>query len=79
MVIFHEEANGLLPQSEEGEAHEKVDSLGEAFIGKEVISGAPREEYLELLIVCLLDQSVYIQAERLILRLRVDKAFGIVD
>jgi hypothetical protein len=75
---LHEEADALLPQGEEWEAHEKVDGFGEAFIGKEVIFGALREEYLELLIVCLLDQSVYIQAERLILRIRVDKAFGIV-
>ena len=79
MAFFHEEADALLSQGEEGEAHEEVYGLDEAFIGKEVIFGALREEYLELLIVCLLDQSVYIQAERLILRLRVDKAFGIVD
>jgi hypothetical protein len=55
VVFFHEEADALLPQGEEGEAHEEVYGLDEAFIGKEVIFGALREEYLELLIVCLLD------------------------
>ena len=77
-MIFHEEADALLPQSEEGEAHEKVDAFGETFIGKQVISGAPREEYLAPCIVSLLNGSANIEAERLILRIRVDKAFRVV-
>ena len=48
MALLHEEANALLSQSEEGETHDEVDCLDEAIIGKEVIFGALREEYLAL-------------------------------
>jgi hypothetical protein len=46
LSFFHNQANALLPQSEEGEAHDEVDGLYEAVVGQEILVRALREEYL---------------------------------
>ena len=65
----------MLPQSEEGEAHQEVDGLDEAFVGQEVLVGAGGEEDLVGVTKCgLQNLSIHIDAELLILGLVIDKA-----
>ena len=76
MKVFHDEADALLPQGEEGEANGEVDSLGEAFVGQEVLVGAGGEEGLLVAEFGLQNPSSDIFTELLILRLVIDIARG---
>ena len=67
----------MLPQSEEGEAHDEVGGLDEAVIGQEVLVGALREEDRGVTEFSLHDRGVHIVAEYLILKLIVDIACGV--
>ena len=46
VAFLHDEADALLPQSEEGETHQEVDGLDEAVESQEVLVGAGGEEDL---------------------------------
>jgi hypothetical protein len=80
VACIHDEADALLPQSEEGEAQDEVGGLGEAVVGQEVLVGALREEQpsrggrggLQ-------NRCIDIEAELLVLWLVVDKASGILS
>ena len=68
----------MLPQSEEGKAHDEVGRLDEAVIGQEVLVGALREEDLQRVTEFgLNDLGVHIVAEYLIHGLIVDIACGV--
>ena len=56
----------MLPQSEEGEAHDENGGLDEAVIGQEVLVGALREEDRGVTEFGLNDRGVHIVAEYLI-------------
>ena len=60
--LHHNQADALLPQSEEGKAHDEVGGLDEAVIGQEVLVGALREEDLVVTEFGLNDRGVHIVA-----------------
>ena len=67
----------MLPQSEEGKAHDIVGGLDEAVIGQEALVGALREEDRGVTEFGLHDRGVHIVAECLIHGLIVDIACGV--
>jgi hypothetical protein len=79
VAFLHDEADALLPQSEEGETHQEVDGLDEAFVSQEVLVGAGGEEDLVGVAKFGLQNGCgHIEAELLILGLVIDKAFFVM-
>ena len=79
VAFLHDEADALLPQSEEGELHQEIDGLDEAVESQEVLVGAGGEEDLVGVAKCGLQNGCgYIEAELLILGLVIDKAFFVM-
>lgn len=79
VAFLHDEADGLLPQSEEGELHDEVNGLDEAVVSQEVLVRAGGEE--DVVGVAKLDLQngcVHITAELLILGLVIDIACGVL-